>query len=179
LACSVNGQAVSQSAEQVRFCTLQGAIWDPEALTVNYRDYHGEPRGSAKKAAELKAKGQPAGDCVDCMQCVNVCPLGIEIREGPNFACINCGLCVDACDSVMAKLDRPRGLIDYEAGSNIERGRLGEAPKRHVFRTRTIGLVVSIVALAGVMGIGLSMRSDAKITVIHDRNPVAVRLSDG
>ena len=158
---------------------LQGAIWDPEALTVNYRDYRGEPRGSAKKAAELKAKGQPAGDCVDCMQCVNVCPIGIDIREGPNFACINCGLCVDACDSVMAKLDRPLGLIDYEAWSNIERGRVGEAAKRRVVRPKTIGLAMSIVALAGVMGVSLSMRSDAKITVIHDRNPVAVQLSDG
>jgi cytochrome c oxidase accessory protein FixG len=158
---------------------LQGAIWDPEALTVNYRDYRGEPRGSAKKAAELKAKGQPAGDCVDCMQCVNVCPIGIDIREGPNFACINCGLCIDACDSVMAKLDRPHGLIDYEAWANIERGWAGEAAKRRVVRPKTVGLAVAIVALTGVMGVGLSMRSDAKITVIHDRNPVAVQLSNG
>ncbi|MEE1609849.1 cytochrome c oxidase accessory protein CcoG [Microvirga sp. CF3016] len=158
---------------------LQGAIWDPEALIVNYRDYRGEPRGSAKKAAELRAKGEPAGDCVDCLQCVNVCPIGIDIREGPNFACINCGLCVDACDSVMAKLARPRGLIDYEAWTNIERGHRKEPPRRRVVRPKTVGLGLSIVALAGVMGVSLSMRSDAKITVIHDRNPVAVRLSDG
>jgi cytochrome c oxidase accessory protein FixG len=82
---------------------LQGAIWDPEAFTVNYRDYRGEQRTSAKKAAELRLQGKPAGDYVDCNQCVTVCPIGIDIREGPNFACIKCGLCVDACDSVMAK----------------------------------------------------------------------------
>lgn len=158
---------------------LQGAIWDPEALTVNYRDYRGEPRGSAKKAAELKAKGEPAGDCVDCMQCVNVCPIGIDIREGPNFACINCGLCVDACDTVMGKLGRPRGLIDYEAWSNIERARVGQQARRRVVRPKTIGLGLSVIALASVMGVGLGMRSEAKIAVIHDRNPVAVRLSDG
>lgn len=158
---------------------LQGAIWDPEALTVNYRDYRGEPRGSAKKTAELRAMGEPAGDCVDCLQCVNVCPIGIDIREGPNFACINCGLCVDACDSVMTKLGRPRGLIDYEAWTNIERGHCKEPPRRRIIRPKTVGLGLSIVTLASVMGIGLSMRSDAKITVIHDRNPVAVRLSDG
>lgn len=158
---------------------LQGAIWDPEALTVNYRDYRGEPRVSAKKAAELRAKGEPAGDCVDCLQCVNVCPIGIDIREGPNFACINCGLCVDACDSVMTKLERPRGLIDYEAWTNIERGHRKEPPRLRVIHGKTVGLGLSVVALAGVMGMSLSMRSDAKITVIHDRNPVAVRLSNG
>jgi cytochrome c oxidase accessory protein FixG len=158
---------------------LQGAIWDPEALTVNYRDYRGEPRGSAKKAAELRARGEPAGDCVDCMQCVNVCPIGIDIREGPNFACINCGLCVDACDGVMAKLARPRGLIDYESWANIDRGHRGEPQRRRVIRPKTVGLGLGILALIGLMGMSLGMRSDTKITVIHDRNPVAVRLSDG
>jgi len=158
---------------------LQGAIWDPEALIVHYRDYRGEPRGSVKKAAELRAKGEPSGDCVDCLQCVAVCPIGIDIREGPNFACINCGLCVDACDSVMTKLDRPRGLIDYEAWTNIERGHRKEAPRRRIIRPKTVGLSLSIIALAGVMGVSLSLRSDAKLTVIHDRNPVAVTLSDG
>lgn len=158
---------------------LQGAIWDPDALTVNYRDHRGEPRSSAKKALELRAKGEPAGDCVDCMQCVNVCPIGIDIREGPNFACINCGLCVDACDATMAKLDRPRGLIDYVAWSDIERERRKEPAQNRIVRPKTIGLALSILALVGVMGVSLSMRVDTKITVIHDRNPVAVRLSDG
>ncbi|QRM27657.1 cytochrome c oxidase accessory protein CcoG [Microvirga sp. VF16] len=158
---------------------LQGAIWDPEALTVNYRDHRGEPRASAKKALELRAKGEPAGDCVDCMQCVNVCPIGIDIREGPNFACINCGLCVDACDGVMVKLDRLRGLIDYEAWTNIERERRNEPIRQRVIRLKSVSVGLSIVALAGVMGVSLSMRSDAKITVVHDRNPIAVKLSDG
>jgi cytochrome c oxidase accessory protein FixG len=158
---------------------LQGAIWDPEALTVNYRDHRGEPRVSAKKAAELRAKGEPAGDCVDCMQCVTVCPIGIDIREGPNFACINCGLCVDACDTTMARLGRPRGLIDYVAWSNIERERRKEFVRSRVIRPKTVGLGLSVIALIGIMGVGLSTRGDAKVTVIHDRNPVAVKLSNG
>lgn len=158
---------------------LQGAIWDPEALIVSYRDYRGEPRGSAKKAAELRMRGVPAGDCVDCLQCLTVCPVGIDIREGPNFACINCGLCVDACDSVMTKLARPRGLIGYEAWANIERGRRGEAQPRRMVRPKTLGLAASIVALSGLMVTGLAVRSDTKITVIHERNPIAVTLSDG
>jgi cytochrome c oxidase accessory protein FixG len=128
---------------------LQGAIWDPEALTVNYRDYRGEPRTSAKKAAELRRRGEQAGDCVACDLCVSVCPIGIDIREGPNFACINCGLCVDACDDVMASLARPRGLIDYESWNNIERGRRAEARVLRLVRPKTVLLTASCVANGG------------------------------
>ncbi len=158
---------------------LQGAIWDPEAYTVNYRDYRGEQRTSAKKAAELRLQGKPAGDCVDCGQCVAVCPIGIDIREGPNFACINCGLCVDACDGVMAKLGRPRGLIDYESWKNIERGRRAEPAANRLVRPKTVGLTVACVALAGVITVAFGARTTALLSVQHDRDPVAVRLSDG
>lgn len=158
---------------------LQGAIWDPEAFTVNYRDYRGEQRTSAKKAAELRLLGEPAGDCVDCGQCVVVCPIGIDIREGPNFACINCGLCVDACDGVMSKLGRPHGLIDYESWNNIERGQRGEAPVSRLVRPKTIGLTAACLALAGTIGVAFAIKTDATLSVEHDRDPVAVRLSDG
>jgi cytochrome c oxidase accessory protein FixG len=158
---------------------LQGAIWDPEAFTVNYRDYRGEQRTSAKKAAELRLQGKPAGDCVDCGQCVAVCPIGIDIREGPNFACINCGLCVDACDSVTAKLERSRGLIDYESWTNIERERRSERRVSRLMRPKTIGLMVACVALAGTIGAAFAIRTNATLSVQHDRDPLAVRLSDG
>ncbi|WP_371930177.1 cytochrome c oxidase accessory protein CcoG [Bradyrhizobium sp. CCGUVB1N3] len=158
---------------------LQGAIWDPEAFTVNYRDYRGEQRMSAKKATELRARGGAAGDCVDCGLCVNVCPIGIDIREGPNFACINCGLCVDACDSVMTRLDRPRGLIDYESWRNIERGHRGEARVSRLVRPKTIALaVVSVGLAAGLVGL-LATKATGAIAVLHDRDPLAVTLSDG
>ncbi len=158
---------------------LQGAIWDPEALTVNYRDYRGEQRMSAKKAVEFRARGEQAGDCVDCGQCVAVCPIGIDIRQGPNIACINCGLCVDACDGVMTKLNRPRGLIDYEAWTNIERGRRNEAPKLRLARPKTLALAAACVALAGAMGYAFATRSTGALIVEHDRNPRFVLLSDG
>ncbi|MCS3726161.1 cytochrome c oxidase accessory protein CcoG [Bradyrhizobium betae] len=158
---------------------LQGAIWDPEAYTVNYRDYRGEQRTSAKKAAELRLQGKSAGDCVDCGQCVAVCPIGIDIREGPNFACINCGLCVDACDGVMAKLGRPRGLIDYESWANIERGHRREAPRNRLLRPKTIGLGAACVGLAGTIGVAFVTKTSATLSVQHDRDPVAVHLSDG
>ena len=158
---------------------LQGAIWDPEAYTVNYRNYRGEQRTSAKKAAELRLQGKPAGDCVDCGQCVTVCPIGIDIREGPNFACINCGLCVDVCDGVMSKLGRERGLIDYESWANIERGWRKEAPVNRLVRPKTIGLAAACLALAGTLAIAFETRTAATLSVEHDRDPVAVRLSDG
>lgn len=158
---------------------LQGAIWDPEAFTVNYRDYRGEQRMSAKKATELRARGESAGDCVDCNQCVAVCPIGIDIRQGPNFACINCGLCVDACDNVMGKLDRPRGLIDYESWRNIERGRQGEQRVSRLVRPKTIALSLACLALAGGMAAMFTLRSDGSMSVEHDRNPRAITLSDG
>lgn len=158
---------------------LQGAIWDPEAFTVNYRDYRGETRMSAKKAAEFRAKGESAGDCVDCNQCVAVCPIGIDIREGPNFACINCGLCVDACDSVMKKLDRPRGLIDYETWSNIERGRRGEPRVSRLVRPKTVAAAAVCIALVGGMATAFAFRSDGAMSIEHDRNPRVVKLSDG
>ncbi|WP_316228114.1 MULTISPECIES: cytochrome c oxidase accessory protein CcoG [unclassified Bradyrhizobium] len=158
---------------------LQGAIWDPEAFTVNYRDYRGEQRTSAKKATELRLQGRPAGDCVDCGHCVAVCPIGIDIRQGPNFACINCGLCVDACDGVMSKLGRPRGLIDYESWRNIERGRRREAPVNRLVRQKTIGLTAACAALAATIGVAFATKTTATLSVQHDRDPVAVRLSDG
>ena len=158
---------------------LQGAIWDPEAFTVNYRDYRGEQRVSAKKADALRLQGKPAGDCVDCGQCVAVCPIGIDIREGPNFACINCGLCVDACDNVMSRLDRSRGLIDFESWSNIERGRRNEAPVNRLVRPKTIGLAAACLALAVIIVFSFATRTDATLSVQHDRDPLTVRLADG
>ena len=89
---------------------IQTAMLDERSLTVTYKDWRGELRGSLKAA---QAHRQDYGDCVDCNQCVAVCPTGIDIREGPQIGCITCALCIDACDNVMAQVGRPRGLIDY------------------------------------------------------------------
>jgi cytochrome c oxidase accessory protein FixG len=158
---------------------LQGAIWDPEAFTVNYRDDRGEERMSAKRAAELRGRGEKGGDCVDCGLCVAVCPIGIDIREGPNFACINCGLCVDACDSVMSKLQRPRGLIDYETWRNIERGRRGEPRASRIVRPKTIVLTAGAVALVATMALMFANRTSGTLSVQHDRDPLSIKLADG
>jgi cytochrome c oxidase accessory protein FixG len=158
---------------------IQAALTDEHALNVTYRYDRGEPRASVKKSAALLAKGLPAGDCVDCLQCVHVCPTGVDIRQGPNLGCIQCGLCIDACDAVMAKIGRPARLIAYDTDLNIHRREQGLAPEYRFARMRTLLYVAIIAAVGGVMTFALVTRTAQSISVLHDRNPVFVRLSDG
>ena len=159
---------------------IQAAMMDEDTITISYRDWRGEPRGKLRKGQAAPGGGQ--GDCIDCMACVNVCPMGIDIRDGQQMACITCGLCIDACDDVMDRIGKPRGLIGYLALSDEISEREGEpplSPWKHVFRLRT---VVYTVIWAGI-GIGLIvalfLRSDADIAISPIRNPTFVVLSDG
>jgi cytochrome c oxidase accessory protein FixG len=158
---------------------IQAALTDEYALNVTYRYDRGEPRASVKKAAALHAAGQPAGDCVDCLQCVHVCPTGVDIRNGPSLGCIQCGLCIDACDAVMTKVSRPTGLIAYDTDLNIKRRQSGAAPISRILRPRTMLYVLVIAVVGSVMLYSLATRRVEGISVIHDRNPMFVRLSDG
>ena len=158
---------------------IQAALTDEYALNVTYRYDRGEPRASVKKAEQLHAQGLPAGDCVECLQCVHVCPTGIDIREGSQLGCIQCGLCIDACDNVMLKVGRPVGLIAYDTDMNIQARREGRQPVFKLIRWRT-ALYAGIIAIAGgIMIFTLATRDSEGISVIHDRNPMFVRLSDG
>jgi cytochrome c oxidase accessory protein FixG len=158
---------------------IQAALTDEYALNVTYRYDRGEPRCSVKKAEQLRARGEPAGDCVDCLQCVHVCPTGVDIRQGANLGCIQCGLCIDACDNVMKKLGRPTRLIGYDTDMNVKLREEGEHPVYKLFRSRTV-LYAAIIAIAGgIMIYTLATRASEGISVIHDRNPMFVRLSDG
>ena len=117
---------------------IQAALTDEWALNVTYRCDRGEPRISVKKAQELRAKGEQAGDCIDCHQCVAVCPTGVDIRDGAQLGCIKCGLCIDACDNVMKKIGRPTRLIAYDTDINIQRRAEGKAPIYRIVRPRTL-----------------------------------------
>jgi cytochrome c oxidase accessory protein FixG len=158
---------------------IQAALTDEYALNVTYRYDRGEPRGSVKKAAALHEQGLPAGDCIDCLQCVHVCPTGIDIRGGSNPGCIQCGLCIDACDAVMQKIGRPARLIAYDIDINIKRRQHDETPIYRIVRGRTVLYALIIAIVGGLMAYTLATRHDDGVSVLHDRNPLFVRLSDG
>jgi cytochrome c oxidase accessory protein FixG len=158
---------------------IQAALTDEWALNVTYRRDRGEPRVSVKKAEQLRLHGEPAGDCVDCHQCINVCPTGVDIREGIQLGCIQCGLCIDACDNVMLDIGRPSGLIAYDTDINGERRKEGKPPVYRLIRARTV-LYGAIIAIVGaVMLYALSTRSSVSLNVLHDRNPLFVLLANG
>jgi cytochrome c oxidase accessory protein FixG len=157
---------------------IQAAMMDEDTLTIGYRDWRGEPRGKHHKGEEASEKG----DCIDCMACVNVCPMGIDIRNGQQMECITCGLCIDACDDIMAKIGKPRGLVDYMALSDesLERqGKTGRSPWQHILRPRTM-LYTLLWAGVGVgLTVALFLRADIEMTVAPVRNPTFVTLSNG
>ncbi len=157
---------------------IQAAMMDEQTITVAYRDWRGEPRGKHRKAEGA----DQLGDCIDCNACVNVCPTGVDIREGQQLACITCALCIDACDDVMAKIGKPRGLIDYITLDDGERERAGGATVavwRRILRPR---ILLYFVLWAGI-GVGLvgalATRTDIAFSIEKVRNPVNVTLSDG
>ncbi|HEY0234045.1 MAG TPA: 4Fe-4S dicluster domain-containing protein, partial [Afipia sp.] len=158
---------------------IQAALTDEWALNVTYKYDRGEKRTSLKKARDLRAHGEAVGDCIDCYQCVAVCPTGIDIRDGAQLACIQCGLCIDACDAVMTKIGRPTRLIGYDNDVNIQRRQAGQKEIFRLVRPRTIAYAVLIIGVGAVMLYALLTRTFLDVSVLHDRNPVAVRLSDG
>ena len=158
---------------------IQTAMLDEKSLIVTYKDWRGEPRGSVKKAE--KNPGE-YGDCIDCMQCVQVCPTGIDIREGPQIGCITCALCIDACDKVMKDIGRPRGLIDYATLEACEKEAEGAPPQsvwKALLRPRTIAYFLIWGSIGLAMLFALGTRSHTDLTVSPDRNPPFMLMSDG
>ncbi|WP_454856707.1 cytochrome c oxidase accessory protein CcoG [Rhizobium binxianense] len=182
---------------------IQGAMLDENSLVVTYNDWRGEPRSRHAKKAALA--GQSVGDCVDCNACVAVCPMGIDIREGQQMECITCALCIDACDGVMDKIGKPRGLIAYatlsEYSTNMalatDNGRTAIRPEavraadggfvpevRHfdwriIFRPRVLFYALIWAAVGIAMVVHLGLRERLELNVLHDRNPQFVMESDG
>ncbi len=154
---------------------FQAALLDEDSMVVTYEAWRGEPRGKYRKGDSWDDRG----DCIDCKQCVAVCPTGIDIRDGIQLECIGCGLCMDACNNVMDRVGRPRKLITFDSERNTQLRAEGKPPVRHLVRMRTIVYVVLIGAIVCLMLFGLLSRSSVDLNVLHDRNPLFVKLSDG
>lgn len=153
---------------------IQGAMFDRDSLLISYRTWRGEPRGAHKAGETWDGRG----DCVDCQQCVAVCPAGIDIRDGAQLECIQCALCIDACDEIMDKVGRPRGLIAYDTIRNLDAGSENAEPLR-LFRPRVLLYGGAIALVSIIMIVALVMRPVLDVNVLHDRNPLYVKLSDG
>ena len=153
---------------------IQGAMFDRDSLLITYREWRGEPRGPHKHGESWVGRG----DCIDCQQCVAVCPTGVDIRNGPQLECIQCALCIDACNDIMDKVERPRGLIAYDTLRNLEAAGKDEVAIR-VWRPRTILYAAAIAVVGVIMLAALVLRPNLEMNVLHDRNPLYVRLSDG
>lgn len=149
---------------------LQGVLLVKDSIVVAYDWIRGEPRGKIKKhAVETEKKG----DCIDCKLCVHVCPTGIDIRNGTQLECVNCTACIDACDEVMVKVDRPKGLIRYASFNSIEKG------KTRLVTPRIMGYAAVLTILVSVLSYFIFTRADIETTILKAPGTLYTRLEDG
>ena len=144
------------------YARFQSAMFDKDTLIISYDEKRGEPRGGRSRAADPKLAG--LGDCIDCQLCVQVCPTGIDIREGLQYECIACAACIDACDSVMDKMNYPRGLVRYTTEHALK------SKETHVIRPRMMVYGALLMVLVGVLMSSMALRTPIILDVIRDRN---------
>ena len=158
------------------YARFQSAMFDKDTLIVTYDTQRGEPRGARSKKADPKALG--LGDCVNCTLCVQVCPTGIDIRNGLQYECISCAACIDVCDQVMDKVGYPRGLIRYSTERAMEEGWGRKQILRHVLRPRVLiySSLLAVVTIALLAS--LFLRTPFRVDIVRDRAALA-RLVDG
>jgi cytochrome c oxidase accessory protein FixG len=156
------------------YARIQAVMADSQTILPAYDEKRGEPRGRMRRGTNA-AEDAKLGDCIDCFQCVQVCPTGVDIRDGQQLGCITCGLCLDACDLVMDKIGRPRGLIRYASLDELE----GRPVKKLYQHPRTIVyVVILLLSLVGII-YGLNHLGALTLRVAPERQPLYVRMSDG
>lgn len=157
------------------YARFQSAMFDRSTLIIGYDDVRGEARGKHKQGDTWEGRGH----CIDCTACVQVCPMGIDIRNGLQMECIACGLCIDACNNVMDKVGLPRDLIRYDTERLQELRAQGIHEVIKFFRPRTIYYSFILMTVGGIMLYNIITRSPLELHVLHDRNPLFVQLSSG
>ncbi len=158
------------------YARFQSAMFDHDTLIISYDEKRGEPRGSRSRSADRKTLG--LGDCVDCTICVQVCPTGIDIRKGLQYECIGCAACIDACDSVMDKMDYPRGLIRYATQRGLSEGRSGLDYAR-ILRPRVLIYSAVLLLIVAAFVTTLALRKPMRVDVVRDRGSLARLVEDG
>jgi cytochrome c oxidase accessory protein FixG len=144
------------------YARFQSAMFDNDTLIISYDEKRGEPRGGRSRSVDPKLTG--LGDCIDCQLCVQVCPTGIDIREGLQYECIACAACIDACDSVMDKMKYPRGLVRYTTEHAMH------SEETHVVRPRMMVYGALLLVLVGALVSSMALRTPIILDVIRDRN---------
>lgn len=157
------------------YARFQSAMFDRDTLIIGYDEKRGEKRGKHKKGDSWDNRGH----CIACTACVQVCPTGIDIRNGLQMECIACGLCVDACNDIMDKIDLPRGLIRYDTINHMEAEVKGGKEKFKFWRLRTLYYGCILTLVGTIMLVALITRSPLELHVLHDRNPLFIQLSSG
>jgi cytochrome c oxidase accessory protein FixG len=153
------------------YARFQSAMFDNDTLIISYDEKRGEPRGGRKRSVDPRQAG--LGDCIDCQLCVQVCPTGIDIREGLQYECIACAACIDACDSIMDKMNYPRGLVRYTTEHSLQ----NEAT--HVLRPRMFVYAALLFILCGALIASMATRTPVILDVIRDRNSLYRELPNG
>lgn len=153
------------------YARFQSAMFDKDTLIVTYDQERGEPRGARSKKADPAKLN--LGSCVDCSLCVQVCPTGIDIRNGLQYECIGCGACADVCDEVMDKLGYARGLVKYTTEHALEQKWTKAQTVSHVFRPRVLVYTAILVVVVVAMGTSLALRTPFKVDVVRDRGSLA------
>lgn len=157
------------------YARFQGVMFDKDTWVITYDPARGEPRGAKSK----KGSAEGRGDCVDCSLCVQVCPTGIDIRDGQQYECIGCAACIDACDQVMQKVGSPKGLIRYDTLNGMENGWSRAQLWRRVFRPRVILYSVILLAVTGVLFGHIATRVPLKVDVMRDRGALSREVKNG
>ena len=159
------------------YARFQSAMFDRDTLIISYDPKRGEPRGA--KSRKAAASGQAKGDCIDCTLCVQVCPTGIDIRNGLQYECIGCAACIDVCDGVMDKMGTPRGLIRYTTQNAMDQGWDSSQMWSRVARPRVLLYTAILVAVVGAFMYSLYTRPPFRVDIVKDRGALARIVDDG
>jgi cytochrome c oxidase accessory protein FixG len=153
------------------YARFQSAMFDKDTLLIAYDEKRGENRGARKKGADPKELG--LGDCIDCKLCVQVCPTGIDIRDGLQYQCIGCAACVDVCDDVMEKVGQPKGLVKYTTENELN------GIKTHLLRPRIVVYAALLVIICAALVYSIATRTPLELDIIRDRNALYIETDDG